>query len=404
MVKQRNNIFAILDISSTKTVCMVAKISNGQDLEIIGIGYNIAHGVKAGIIVDIDAAEKSVYQAIESAEKMAGIKVQRIYVNLSSNNFISQRVTYEVNVAGHEISEKDVNKLLFDALGRYDEQELEVIHSFACDYVLDGHRGIESPLGMFGNKLACDYHMVLSSASSLLNLANCVARCQVDVENYVASSYAASLGCLSDEEMELGVTLINMGGGTTSISVFSGGKMTFSDGVPLGGVNVTNDIAQGLYTDFDTAERIKTLYGNTFSGDAIRDEVIEVNTADNELASVKKSLLIEIIGARVEEILEILQEKFINGNAVNAANRIVITGGGSQIPGVKELVEQMFKKQVRIGNTKHIEGLAESTKGLPFVVPVGMLFHIAKSEKLNKNLVSNGANILANIFNWFKEI
>jgi cell division protein FtsA len=173
MAKQKNSVVGILDIGSSKIVCFIARIISGTKIEIIGIGHNISHGIKAGRITDIKLAETSIIQAVEAAEKMADHRIKKVYVSLSSNNLISQRLSSDLMVTGHEINDKDINRLLFQVLDRYNEQELEVIHTFAYDYMLDGNRGIDNPHGMYGNKLTGDFHVVSTPATNLLNLSNC---------------------------------------------------------------------------------------------------------------------------------------------------------------------------------------------------------------------------------------
>lgn len=410
MPKQRNNIVAILDLGSSKVACFVAKVGGGVT-EILGIGHHISQGVKAGIITDVKATEKSMLHAVETAEKMAGEAIQKVYIGISSNNLLSSRVNSELVVSGHEINEKDLNKQLFQALDRFNDQEIEVIHSLPYDYMLDGNRGINSPLGMYGNKLSCDFHILSSQTSILLNIANCAARCQLEVENYMSSSYATGLACLTADEMDLGVTLLELGGGCTSISIFNRGKIIFTDGVALGGINVTNDIARGLCTDYANAERLKTLHGNLILTAVDNKGTIEVplsSEEDSEVTVIHRELLTEIIRARVEEILEIvklkLQESGISGLG---GNKIVITGGACQMPGMKELVGHMFHKTVRVGYPKMLNGLADSTSGVAFSSTIGLLMHIISeyqnADPYGLNSVPKHSSVFGNVMQWLKQ-
>ncbi len=411
MAKQRNTTVGILDIGSSKIVCFIARIISGTKIEIIGIGHNIAHGIKAGRITDIKLAETAVIQAVEAAEKMANERIKKIYVSISSNNLISQRMSSDLMVTGHEISDKDINRLLFQLLDKYNDQELEVIHSFAYDYMLDGNRGIDNPLGMYGNQLTGDFHIVSTPTTHVLNINNCLSRCQLEVDSFVSSAYSSGMACLMPDEMSLGVTLIELGGGNTSISVFNRGQMLYTDALPIGGIHITNDIARGLSTDFLSAERVKTLYGTTVMTSADHDEMIEVpiasNGEDSEMNVVNRSTLVEIIRARVDEILEITAKKLeLSGMAKFAGNKIVITGGGSLLGGMKELVSHNFSKTVRVGYPKQILGLAESTSGVAFSTSVGMLMHVIELENLysySSKTPANEYGPLGSVFNWLKE-
>ncbi|MDF3047474.1 MAG: cell division protein FtsA [Candidatus Midichloriaceae bacterium] len=411
MVKKiKNSTVAVLDIGSSKVVCFIAKIDPFGRIAVIGIGHNIAQGIKAGRITDIRAAEISVAQAVEAAEKMAGETIKSLYVGVSSNNLISQCVASELLVTGHEISDKDINRLVFQVLDKFNDQDLDVIHSFAYDYVLDGNRGIDNPLGMYGNSLAADFHILSSPTNYLLNINNCVARCQLEVDNFISSAYATGLSCLTQDEMDLGVTMIEFGGGCTSISVFNKGHILYSDALPIGGMHVTNDIARGFGTDFFNAERIKNLYGTVILTSADYDEGIEVpissNKHDTEMNVVKRSELVEIIRARVEEILDISLKKLqASGMDKYGGNKLVITGGASQLSGLKEVAGHIFSKNVRIGYPLELTGLAESTSGIAFSSPIGMLLHIAKTNSRGNGVQSttNDQGIISGVMQWFKE-
>jgi cell division protein FtsA len=410
MAKQRSNIVAVLDLGSSKVVCFIARLLAPGKIEVLGIGSHHAGGMKAGLITDIKAAENSIIHAVEAAEKMAGENIQRVFVSISSNNLLSHRLNTEINVAGHEINERDINKLLFQALERYNDQSIEVIHSLPYDYMLDGNRGIDSPLGMYGNKLCAGFHIISAQTSALLNIASAAARCQIEVESYISASYATGKACLTPDEMQLGVTLIELGGGCSAISVFKDGNLIFTDGIPLGGINVTNDIARGLSTDFISAERVKNLYGNLISTSLDIKENIEVPISadeDSEMNVVSKKMLIEIIRARVEEILEILKQKLQDSGVEGASgNKVVITGGASQLAGMRELVSYMFTKAVRVGYPKTLEGIAESTSGVPFASTIGMLLYIASNETMAdafRTANSNNRSFLGNVVSWLKQ-
>lgn len=412
MVKKlKSSLISVLDIGTTKVVCFVARFTSHGQIEILGIGHHVASGIKAGRITDLRAAENSIAQAVEAAEKMAGERIKRVYVSVSSNNLISQCMSSDLMVTGREINDKDLNRLLFQLIDKYNDQELEVIHSFAYDYILDGNRGIENPLGMYGNHLTAEFNIVSTPRTYLLNIASCMARCQLEVENYISASYASGLACLTADEMELGVTLIELGGGCTSISIFNKGQMLYTDALPIGGMHVTNDIARGLSTDFISAERVKTLYGTTILTSADNNDVFEVPIAtsehDTEMNVVYRSMLVEIIRARIEETLEILLRKLnSSGMAKFGGNKIVITGGASQLPGLKEMISHMFSRTVRVGYPKNLAGLADSTSGIAFATPIGMLMHVMDYENgiiFSNPSPANEYGMLGAVGRWFKE-
>ncbi len=408
MPKQRNNIIGILDIGSSKVVCFIARMGGHGRLEVLGIGHHVSGGVKGGGITDIKLLERSIIQAVEAAEKMAEESVQRIYVSVAPNTIISSMVmSSELLVTGHEISSKDEKKLLFQVLDKYADQGLEIIHSFSYEYMLDGNRGIISPVGMYGNRLACEYHLIYAQSNTLINLTNCMARCQLDVDSYVLSSYASGLSCLTQDEMELGVTLVELGGGCTSVSVFHRGHMVFSDGIPLGGSNITNDIARGLCTDYATAERIKNLYGSVLanSNDAYEKIEVPISQDEGEMNIISREFLVEIVRARVEEILDIIKSRLDSNPASRlGSGKIVITGGGSQLNGTRDLVSHIFGKTVRIGYPRSLPGIAESTSGAAFATAIGMLIYAAEAEAAHHfDTGVKGGSIFSSIGSWLKE-
>ena len=406
MARQKNKIIAVLDIGSTKVACFIAKLNMRTELEVIGIGHNASGGIRAGNITDVKALEMSIIQAVDAAETMAGERIQSVYVTLPSNYLLSKIVTSDIVVTGHEINTRDINKLSSQIIDKYAQRNQEVIQDFDFDYMLDGNRGIESPLGMYGDKLTGYFHVLAVPANSLKNLSACLARCQLDVEMYLSASYASGLACLSDDEMELGVTLIEFGGGCTSVSVFKHGNIIYTDAVPIGGINITNDIAIGLSTDFANAERLKTLYGTVILPSTAKSEKIEVPISDDEdgeINLVERSLLVDIIRARAEEIIEIIQKKVESKNFNEVAgNKIVITGGTSQLEGIKELIAHMFSKTVRVGYPKTVSGLADSTSGVGFCVPVGMLWHFFEMDNALSEVGGNSAWSVREMMEWIK--
>lgn len=408
--KNKNSIVSVLDFGTSKISCFIARIAGNGEVQILGSGYNISHGIKGGKVIDLKAAEQSITQAVEAAEKASGESARNLYVSISPNNLISERISSELMVTGHEINEKDTNRLLFQIVNKYNEQDVEIIHSYPYDYMLDGNRGIENPLGMYGNQLSADFHVITSPTNYLMNISNCIARCHLDIEGFICASYASGIACLSEDEKEMGVTLIEFGGGCTSVSIFYRGHLLFTDAVPIGGIHVTNDIARGICTDFASAERIKILYGTTVLTSADYDEPIELSSGDQndeDSTSINRSMLIEIIRARVEEQIDIIQSKLKESGLANfAGNKVVITGGAAQLSGMKEIITHLMSRNVRIAIPTEVEGVTEHTKGVAFSTPIGMLLYIAQNE-LDQSILSqspaNDSSKINGIINWLKE-
>ncbi|MDJ1305646.1 MAG: cell division protein FtsA [Candidatus Midichloria sp.] len=405
MIKQRKNVIAVLDIGSSKILCSIAKFSSSSELEVIGYSNYISEGIRSGIITNLQAATESIAQAIEEAEKNSGIRVSNIYVNISSNNLISHQLSAEIDVTGHEINSKDMNKLLFQVLDKYKDQQVSVIHSFIYDYVLDGNRGITNPLGMYGSNLSCEVNVLVTPNNIIANLANCLSKCQLDVNAYIASSYVSGVACLTPNEMKMGVVLIEIGSCCSSISIFANSQMIFTDGIPVGGHHITNDIAKGLSISYEDAERIKILYGTAISTSIESKENIELAAEDEneEPNLISRAILAEIIRARSEEILELLEHKIVHAGFSIASNKIVLTGGSANLNGLKELVGHMFSAKVRIGYSKLIMGLESEEKNMAFAVSVGMLAHISQTIKAAPMGKANEGSSSKKVWQWLKD-
>jgi cell division protein FtsA len=381
-IKARAGLVAALDIGSTKICCFIARLDEqrGQHraARVVGIGHQAARGVRNGAIVDLEAAETSIRAAVSAAEQMAGTTVQGVVVNVSGGQPASRTIGVEVEIAGQQIADSDMRRALGQTRPEDDAGEREVIHSIPVGFSIDGNRGIRDPRGMFGDRLGVDMHLITAQSSALRNLAACVARCHLEIDAMVVSPYAAGLACLVEDEMDLGATVIDMGGGTTSIAVFFDGNVVFTDCVRVGGGHVTSDIARGLSTPLIQAERIKTLYGSAVASPADDREAIEVPLVGEDEAAgvtqIPRSLLVGIIHPRIEETLELVRGRLeASGFDKLAGRRAVLTGGACQLAGVRDLAARILDKQVRIGRPLKLGGLAEATSGPAFATSAGLV-------------------------------
>jgi len=384
--KSRNGLVAALDIGTTKVTGLIARQEGTRPPRIIGIGHHVSGGVRNGAIVDMDLAEAAIRAAVGAAEEMAGVNVSGVTVALSGGHFKSRLVAYDIGIAGHEIGDQDLRKILdTNRLSGELPEDQEVIHSIPVGYSIDGNRGVRDPRGMFGDRLGVNLHVVTAGVNAIRNVETCVNRCHLDVEGRVVAPYAAALSTLVEDEMKLGVTLIDMGGGSTNIAVFFDGELMHTDCVSVGGVNVTNDIARGLSTPVQHAERMKTLYGNCMASPSDDREVIQVpligEEQNGETNAVPRSMLVGIIRPRIEEILEMVRARLnAAGFEKLAGPRVVLTGGASQLPGVRALAgEVLGKAQVRMAKPRYLEGMAEAASGPQFSTCAGLISHAFES-------------------------
>ncbi len=406
-----SGLVAAVDIGTTKICCFIAK-HDGTTPRIVGIGHQIARGVKNGVIVDIEAASHSIATSVNAAEQMAGEQIGEIVVNISGGFGASRLVKADTAINGREIADRDMRRVLELGYRLKEPSDRTVLHSVPVGFSIDGSRGIRDPRGLFGQRLAVNMNVVTAAASGIQNLSSCIGRCHLEIAAIVVSPYAAGLAALVEDESELGVTVVDMGGGTTTIAVFFDGNLVFTDSVPVGGVHVTNDIARGLSTPIVHAERMKTLYGSAISSPSDERETISVPQVgeedDGQANHVPKSLLIRIIAPRVEETLELVRDRIeASGFDKIVGRRIVLTGGASQLPGTRELAALILDKQIRIGKPLRIAGLAEATNGPAFATTAGLV-HFALSERAEiprhgRALTDEPDGFLGRFGHWIRE-
>jgi cell division protein FtsA len=409
--RPRGTLIAAIDIGTTKVCCFIARREQTGP-RILGIGHQVSRGVRAGQIVDLDAAATSMLNAVHAAEQMAGETITEVILNLSGGFPASRIVPVEIALGGREIGDAEMKKVLNQGHAHRETADRQIIHSVPVGFSIDGSRGIRDPRGMFGDKLGVNMHIVSASSAAVRNAVAAVGRCHLEASGMVVSPYAAGLSALVEDEMHLGATIIDMGGGTTTIGVFYDGAIVYADTVPLGGVHVTNDIARGLSTPIAHAERMKTLFGSAIPSPADERETITVPVVgegdEGQPNQVPKSHLIGIISPRLEETFEMVRNRLESSGFDKLAGRqVVLTGGASQLPGTRELAGMILDKQVRIGRPMRVAGLAEATGGPAFATTVGLL-HFAASERAESrgrdfNPAETPKTMFGRIGHWLRE-
>lgn len=404
----------VLDVGTSKIACFIAEPLEDGTLRVHGVGHQLSRGIRGGVITDSAEAETSIIAAVAAAEQMAGETVDKVAVCLSGGGVASRSVMVEMALMGEGVTERDILDILDQGRDSVSEPDADIIHCLPISYSLDDARGIADPRRMFGEKLGAELHVITANANVTRNLASCIARCHLNVSEFAIASHTAGLSALEADEAQLGVMVIDMGGGTTGFSVFSGGRNVYTDAVPIGGTHVTNDIAKGLSTTLTHAERLKTLHGSCLAT-AVDDQVMVSapllgEEADGDDANVvPRSMLVGIIRPRVEEIFEIIRNRLeSSGMAPLAARRVVLTGGASQLIGARELAARVLSRQVRLGKPHAVPGLAESVSGPAFSAALGMLEYLQKKPMEERLLESTrasgtlGARVKA-MAGWLKE-
>ncbi len=419
---QRPGVVGVLDIGVSKVACFIARAEHTpqRSIRVDGVGHQSSHGVHASGIVDLDAAEGAVRQAIEQAERMAGTAITSVTLNYCGPSLRSNRVRGVIAINGREITERDVRRVLKTALGAWNDESRSIIHAVPQRYGVDSNSDVRDPRGMFATRLGVELCVVSAERAPLRNLALVVDRCRLDLRSIVATPYAAGMAALVDDEMHLGATVIDMGAGATSFAVFSDGALMHVGMVPLGGQSITNDIARGLNTPLAAAERIKTMYGNVFEGPDDDVDMIDCPGMCDDPGlrtdQAPRALLTRVIRPRLEEIFEMVRDQLEQSGVYrDAGERVVLVGGASQIDGVSELVGRILNKQVRLGRPMRLSGLGDAVNGAGFAAIAGTLHHVIAGPReaifgpprlpgTGRNASRQGAHHpVAQLWNWLRE-
>lgn len=400
----RGDLIAALDIGTSKVCCFIARPDEDDRIRVTGIGHQASRGVKCGTIVDMDAAEGAIRAAVNAAERMAGETVRKAVIGISGGQPQSRTLEMETVLNGGPVRDSDLRRLLYGGGAPDAQAERIVLHAIPVGYSIDGSNGIRDPRGLHGQTLGVHIHEVTAASGAVRNATTCVERCHLGVGDMVVNAYAAGLAVLVPDEMELGVTVIDMGGGATSLAVFADGAAVFTDSVPIGGGHVTSDIARGLATPLAHAERLKTLHASALPSPRDEHETVDApRVGENGPGAsnhVPKSFLVSIVGPRIEETFELVRQSLeASGASRVAGRRVVLTGGACQLPGVAEQAARILDRQVRIGRPTRITGMAEATGGPAFAAGAGLLRYAMGNSQELRNLAPGAgeAGLLARL-------
>ena len=386
----RTTLVAVLDIGSTKICCVIARLvprPEGKSLkgrthtvEVIGFGYGKSSGIKSGVIADLDKAEQAVRTVVGMAERAAGLTVQSVIVNVTAGRLGSETFSATVNLGGQEVERADIQRVLRAVNERSVRPERSIVHALPIGYALDGQKGIKDPRGMVGEKLSVDVSVISAETLAMRNIELVLHRCHLQIEALVATPYASGLSTLVDDESHLGVCCIDLGGATTTVSVFSEGQLVYTDAIAIGGHHLTLDIARHLSVSVADAERLKTVYGSVLAGQADDRDLITITpvgaTPDEAPTQIPRSHITRIIRPRIEEMFTAVRDRMqATGMMDVCGRRFVLTGGGSELTGLPEVARRVLARNVRTGRPMGIAGLPEMAKGPAFAAVSGMLIY-----------------------------
>jgi cell division protein FtsA len=403
--KAEKNIITSLDIGTSKVVALIGELKQDGTIEVIGIGRQPSHGLKRGVVVDIDATVNSIQRALQEAELMAGCEVHTAYAGIAGSHIRSLNSHGIVAIKDKEVSHADVERVIEAAKAVAIPADQKILHVLPQEFIIDNQGSIREPAGMAGVRLEARVHIVTGAMSSSQNIAKCVRRCGLEVDDIILEQLAASHAVLTDDEKELGVCLLDIGGGTTDIAVFYEGSIQHTAVIPIAGDQVTNDIAMALRTPTKAAENIKIEHGCAVPELATGNDMIEVlSVNDRPGRKISSRALSEVICARYEELFSLVRNELQRGGFIDRIpSGIVITGGGSRIQGVLELAEFCFEMPIRMGVAHHIAGLPDITTDPSLTTGVGLLLHGHQQQSESIYHTNNHENQAKNVFNTIKE-
>ena len=424
-VSDRRSIFAALDIGSSKISCLIAETlpakhkmpgaSEQKSLKILGLGHQVSRGVRNGSIVDVDEAERAIRLSVDAAERMAQQAISEVYVNVSGGRPQSTCYRGEITIDGNAVSPRDLDTVIASAVAQINPSRRTVLHLAPIQYHIDDANGIVAPLGMHGESLSVDLGVVTADSAHLRNLALAIERAHLSVKGYVIAPYAAGKAVLAEDEMVLGTVLIEMGGATTGISIFHEGNLVFADSIPVGGMHVTNDIARGLSTTIAHAERMKTLWGSALPTSTDEREMLSVPLLGERgvetVQKVPRAMLTSIIRPRIDEIFELVAERLNQCPVAHlGGQRVVLSGGASQLTGVCEVAGLWLGRQVRPGTPKPVSGMPDAGRNPGFSVAVGLLAyglkpdrHCALPAQAARNLAQTQQGYVRRVGRWIAD-
>ena len=395
-----------LDIGTNKVAAIVGEVNEEGNLEIIGIGSHRSRGMKKGVVVDIESCVQSIQRAIEEAELMAGCQIDLVYAGIAGSHIRSMNSHGIVAIRDSEVYQQDIERVIDAARAVAIPADQKVLHVLPQEFVVDNQEGVREPLGMSGVRLEAKVHLVTCAVNAAQNIEKCIRRCGLDVADVILEQLASSYSVLSDDERELGVCLVDIGGGTTDIAIFTDGAIRHTAVIPIAGDQVTNDIAMALRTPTQYAEDIKTKYACALTQLARSDETIKVpGVGDKPDRELSRQALAEVVEPRYDELFTLVQAELRRSGFEDlVAAGVVLTGGASKMEGAVDLAEEIFHMPVSLGKPHNVAGLKDIVRNPIYATGVGLLLYGMKQEKeMGGTRSSRSSGWFGNIKKWVSE-
>lgn len=407
--KLEKNIITGLDIGTSKVVALVGEVTPEGAIEVIGIGRHPSKGLKRGVVVDIEATVHSIQRAVQEAELMAGCEVRSVYTGIAGSHIRSLNSHGIVAIRDKEVSQADIDRVIDAAKAVVIPADQKILHILPQEFIIDNQGNIREPVGMAGVRLETRVHIVTGAVSAAQNIVKCVRRCGLEVQDIILEQLASSHAVLTDDEKELGVCLIDIGGGTTDIAVFYEGAIQYTAVIPIAGDQVTNDIAVALRTPGKAAENIKVNYGSAMTELANANQMLEVLSVNERSGrKISAKALSDVVSARYEELFALVRHELRRSGFEDLiAAGMVLTGGASNVKGAVELAELCFEMPVRHGCAQTIAGLNEATTNSSLATGIGLLLHgfqrhYETAPRHMPVLGDSAAGVWARMKNWFQ--
>jgi len=380
-----------LDIGTSKVLAIVGEISQTGEIEIIGVGHHVSRGLKKGVVVNIESTVQSIQRAVEEAELMAGCQIHSVYAGIAGSHINSFNSHGIVAIKDREVARNDVERVIEAARALAIPADQKILHVLPQEFIIDKQEGIREPIGMSGVRLEAKVHVVTGAVSAAQNIIKCVRRCGLEVDDIILEQLASSLSVITDDEKELGVCLVDIGGGTTDICVFTDGAIRHTAVIPIAGDQVTNDIAVALRTPTQHAEQIKKKYGCALTQLAKADETIEVpGVGERPAKQLSRQTLAEVVEPRMEELFTLIQAELRRSGFEDViGSGIVLTGGSSKLEGMVDLAEEVFHMPVRLGLPQFVGGLTNIIQNPIYATGIGLTIFGARHGD-GKSLMDQG--------------
>ncbi len=373
--KSDKSLIVGLDVGTSKVVAIVGEVKPDNEIEIIGIGSHPSRGLKKGVVVNIESTVQSIRRAVDEAELMTGCDIHSVHAGIAGNHIRSLNSHGIVPIKDREVTAGDVERVIDAARAVAIPADQRILHILPQEFIIDNQEGIKEPIGMSGVRLEARVHMITGAVSAAQNIAKCVHRCGLEVDDLILQQLSSSYAVLSDDEKDLGVCLVDIGGGTTDIAIFTDGSIRHTAVIPIAGDQVTNDIAVALRTPTQHAEEIKIKYACALTQLASNEESIEVpSIGDRPPRRLYRQTLVEVVEPRYEELLTLVQAELSRSGFENLiAGGVVLTGGSSKMEGLIELAEEVFHMPVRLGVPQYVAGLVDVVSNPIYATGVGLL-------------------------------